>query len=388
MGCLRKGLIVVSIILFVVLLPAALLTFNSGRVLFNQALMTRITNDVLVDSDVLPAALAAFSAQRASERATDPLVRADPDQPDIIELLALLDFENWKSIRDELLTEEIVSGMITDIFEGFYAWIDSDDPVPAIYVDMTAFKARVNSEHGTAALDLVYSTLAPCNQAQLNDFEGRLSAAAVGDEVPYNLCKFPDPYTPDQYTDYGASLREVVDNIPDQFEITQGMRGLRTALERAPAGPRPKTTLRVLRATAYVGLLAPGVILLVLALLAGGTLRSFGFNVGAALSIGGLFSLIASLISRAPVVLIQSLYFRNTPTVAAEELSQGLAILAQYIFQPMLIQAALILLAGLIVIGLGVIGASNPDALRGLAGAEDDTDDEDEAEFEGLVGGE
>jgi hypothetical protein len=178
-----------------------------------------VVTDEVVNSDLIPVTLEWFSDQRAQERVDAGMTLAGIDEPDVVALIEMLDREDWRQIKAEVLPDEILAAWVSVTVDGVYAWIDSGDRVPQITWDMQAFKARVASEHGANCIAIAYANLPPCTQAEIDDFLARLASALAGMDVLYNLCQFPDPWRADQYNDYVAALQGVAQNVPDQFAL-------------------------------------------------------------------------------------------------------------------------------------------------------------------------
>ncbi|MEA2008913.1 MAG: hypothetical protein U9O54_07310, partial [Chloroflexota bacterium] len=215
-------------VLLVVAIPVAIISYDAGRVIFNPPLVKRVTTDVVTESDLIPVALKWFSEGRAEERYEEDEAQAWVDEPNIIQLMAHLDTEDWRDIREEILPDPILAEWVSVSVDGTYEWIDNDERVPQITWDMQPLVERVDSEHGTEAIMIAYESLKPCKDEQIADFENRLAAVPAGTEVLYNLCQFPgtcaediESYGCDQVNDYAASLRDLVQNVPSKLELTK-----------------------------------------------------------------------------------------------------------------------------------------------------------------------
>ena len=97
-GCSRFILFVLALLLTFTV-PLSLLLFNVGRVIFNAGLVKRVTADVLVHSDIIPAGLEWYGEWRARERYDEDLARPWEGEPDIVQLMTFLDaaprFRDW-----------------------------------------------------------------------------------------------------------------------------------------------------------------------------------------------------------------------------------------------------------------------------------------------------
>lgn len=352
---LLKAIAFIFAVVLVFATPISILAFDVGRVVFNPPLVKRTVTDEVVNSDLLPAALAWFSEWRAEQLMETAAYRVNVDVPDVLKIIAFMQFDHWKGVKDEVLTPEILSAWVSTSVEGTYAWIDSDDRVPQIAFDMAPFKDQVNSEHGRRSMEIVYSALPPCVQEQIDDFLARLAAAPPGIEVLYNLCQFPDPWFEDQFSDYLNSLLLVVNAIPDEFPLTDVL--TQTADTTTGIGPEAiKQELRLIRLLLN---LAPLIILVLLFLVLIFGVRSIiglGRWWGVPLALGGLLTLFPALIYRPVITKILSVGpLSEVPELIKQEAIRAILRLAAEAFRPMLWQSFILLALG---IGLLILAAS------------------------------
>jgi len=325
--------------------PLSVLAYNLHRVVFNPPLVKRILTEIVVESDLIPVALGWFSEQRATQRAQ--AVQPSPeDEPDVVQLIEFVDTDGWRRIKAEILPDPILTQWVSTTVDGVYAWIDSEDRIPDITFEMQPFKDRVNSDHGSNSVQIVYDSLDPCEQPQIDDFLARLDAAPAGKEVPYNLCQFPDPWREDQFSDYHESLLDVVENVPASFALSKEL----AQVER-PGGIGPealKSQLRLTRSLARLAPLAALALLLVILLLAVRSWRGFGRWWGLPLLIGGfLLVLICLLYSPIIVTVLAAGPMSEVPPLVRSEAAQATIRLARAIFGPMLPQSLVVFAVGL-----------------------------------------
>ena len=127
------GEIVAFFILLILLvaLPISILAYDVGRVIFDQVLVNRILTDFVTDSDLIPAALKSYAEQRAEQRYGEGEAIAWEDEPDIVDLLSVVNIDSWRQIRTEALPDEIITDWISVAVDGTYDWIDSQDRLVA-----------------------------------------------------------------------------------------------------------------------------------------------------------------------------------------------------------------------------------------------------------------
>ncbi|GAB4474435.1 MAG: hypothetical protein Kow00124_14420 [Anaerolineae bacterium] len=358
MGCIRRGTAVTLALLFIVILTPTLLAFNTGRVLFNGALMKRAITRTLTESEAIPAALKWLSARRAAEyQAAAPGAAAGPD---VVDLLAIPSFEDWEAIRAEVMPDDLVAEFVSQAVDSFYAWVDAEGGDPQIVLDFGPFRERVNSEYGNRAIQIVYDSLEPCTPEQIADFQQRLAAVPVGVEVPYNLCQFPAPWFEDQVSDYSQSLRQVVDELPARYDLIPPGAAAGMTIQVGPLRITPHQMVRLLRVASLAGLLLPLILLALAGLLSVPSLRQIGYTVGAALTVGALLALIVGLGGAVPVAIYYSRTILNAPPEVIDEVQRAVRMLLSSVFQPMTIQAAILLLVGLGFVIMGVLARERP----------------------------
>jgi hypothetical protein len=258
-------------------------------------------------------------------------------------LLSYLDRDDWRAIKTEVLTDEYLTHLTSVTTDGTYAWIDSADRVPNITWDTQPFKDRVFSEHGTNAITIAYNKLAPCTDAEIADFLARQAAVPPGVEVLYNLCEFPEPWHDDQFGDYVEALEKVVENIPAQFALTAQLAA--NAPDQQGAGPEAlKSQLRQIRLVGMWAWLPMVVLPLLIGALAVRSLRDLSRWLGMPLLVAGVLTLLPALAYSAVITSVLAAGpLSETPEAVRVEVTRVLLRLAGAIFQPMLLQAIVML---------------------------------------------
>ena len=344
-----KGIAFLLALLFVLTLPFALLMFDVWRVVFNPPLVKAFITDEVVNSDLIPVALEWFSERRAQERVETGEALTGVDEPDIVLLLSYMNRDDWKAIKSEILTSEFMTHVVSVTVDGTYAWIDSTDRVPQITWDLGPFLDRVNSEHGVNAIQIAYDKLPPCTQEEINDFLARVAAVPPGVEVLYNLCEFPDPWHDDQFSDYVNALYQVTENVPREFALTEE---LSRVADQGGVGPEAiKEQLRLIRLLSSLAWLVPLALLLLILALVVRSLRTLSRWWGVPFIAAGLLALLPALTYRLIITNILAVgALSETPEVIIQEATRVILRLASEIFSPLLIQAAIILLLGVLLV--------------------------------------
>jgi hypothetical protein len=360
MKILGKIIAFLVLIFLLIALPVSILAYDVGRVVFDQVLVKDIVTEVVTESDLIPVALQWFSEVRAERRYGAGEAIAWEDEPDIVDLLSLVNIDSWKAIRSESLPDEFLVEWVSVTVDGTYAWIDSDDRIPNITLDLRSFKERALTEHGKNSIQIVFDSLQPCTESEVSDFKARLAAAPPGTEVLYNLCRFPDPWFTDQVSDYHESLLQVVEEIPDVFALTDELARID---DTQGVGPELiKAQLLTVRLLMRWAPIIPVVLLLLMLAFAVRSLGELGRWWGIPMVLGGALLLILSLVYRATLIGVLTVGpLSETPPLVREEVISALMVLAKEVFRPLMWQSIVVLVLGMIVIIVGAVVRPRPE---------------------------
>ncbi|OQY34104.1 MAG: hypothetical protein B6I38_02760 [Anaerolineaceae bacterium 4572_5.1] len=354
-------------ILLVVAIPVALIAYDAGRVVFNPPIVKQITTNIIAESDLIPVALEWFSENQAEKRYEEDKAQAWVDEPNIVQLMAHLDTEDWREIREEILPNAILEEWISVSVDGTYEWIDNNARVPQIIWDLQPLAERVNSEHGMKAIMIAYESLKPCSPEQIADFKERLAAVPAGTEVLYNLCQFPgtcaedvESYGCDQVNDYTESLQDLVQSIPSKLELTKELAQVE---DTEGVGPLAiKQQLRAIRLMMNLAPLLPLGLLFLVLLFAVRSLKELGMWWGIPLSLGSLITLILALLYKPLMVgVLAAGPLSETPTLIMPHAVGGVMHLMTEIFRPMRWQSLVTLLVGVALIVMMIIAKSESE---------------------------
>lgn len=352
MKVLARVITLILVLILTIALPLSILAYDAGRVVFNPDLVKQVLTDIATESDLFTVALQWYADRRAAQRYASGDAIAWQDEPDVLDLLSLIETDRWLAIREEALTDEMLTDWIATAVDGSYQWLDSDEPVPEIVFDLAAFKDRVRSVHGRNAVQIIFDSLPPCTDEQLANFESRRAAAPSGTKVPYNLCRFPDPWFADQVSDYHQSVSEIVANIPAVFNLIQ-------ALTRGgPKGELINIRERILSVrtlTRWAPILPVVLLLLILALVVR-TLKALGNWWGIPLAIGGALLLLVALLYRSLITSALGMVpLQWAPELVLQESIAAVTRLAEEIFRPLVWQSLVVLVLGLVLIIVGAL---------------------------------
>jgi len=358
MKILGKTLAFLFVVILVIALPLSILVYDAGRVIFDQPHVKEILMDVTSESDLIPAALAWLSEQRAEQAVSADETLSQADQPDLMTLFTYVEFEDWATIRQEVVADDTLHQWIAITVDGFYNWLDSEERLPNIVLDFQPLIERANSEHGLKAIEIAYAALPACTEDQIADFKTRL-AAAQGDKIVYNICRLPDPWDSDQIASYFASLGDIIQNIPPSFDIAEEL--LRGEETQAVGSQMIKTQLQTIRSLMRLAPMVPVVLLLLVLALGVRSLKELGQWWGIPLVIGGALLLLLSLMYR--TLLIGALTvgpMSDVPTLVREEAFSTILSLVAEAFQPPDSAGDRCIVLGLILIVVGAAMKPRP----------------------------
>jgi len=283
-------------------------------------------------------------------------------EPDTLKALQFPTLENWRQIKSIVLPNRFLETWVSVTLDGLYAWIDTRDPLPNIVLDLKPWKDYNRSPYGEQAIQIVYDSLPPCQQADIDDFLKRLLAASPGQEVLYNLytpCMFPDPWRPDQNQDYLNERDKIIDTAPNFFALTQEL--ARVEKESGVGAENIKQQIRLFRTLAQFSIIVPFIVLLLLVLLAWRSRFDFARWLGVPILAGGILSLLPTLVYQ-PVINAALITgpMSEVPPQVQTEFTRAFGVLLAEIFNPMLLQSAMILLIGLNITALGLFVKPKP----------------------------
>ncbi|MBM3131142.1 MAG: hypothetical protein FJ009_21275 [Chloroflexi bacterium] len=287
---MRKFIAFLLVLFFVFTLPIALLMFNVGRVIFDAPLVKRVVTREVTESDLIPATLRWFAQRRAQERVLTGEAKTAITEPDTLKALQFPTLDNWRQIKSIVLPNRFLETWVSVTLDGVYAWIDTKDPLPNVVLDLKPWKDYNRSPYGHQAIQIVYGSLPPCQQADIDDFLKRLKAAPR---------MFPAPWRADQNQDYLDERDKIIDTAPNFFALTQELS--RVEKQSGVGAENIKQQIRLFRTLAQFSIIVPFVVLLLLVLLAWRSRFDFARWLGVPMLVGGILSLLPTLVYQ-PIV--------------------------------------------------------------------------------------
>jgi len=358
-----KLLALITAGVLVVALPLSLTLFNLGEVLFSEPAVERITSSVVVDSDLVPGALDFITNQRAEEISQEIETQGENNQLNLFYLIEGMEIEDWRNMREELLTDEILKQWISSSVNGFFYWLNSPQTKPEMQWNMRPLIERMKGPPGRRVVNTYYNSLPDCTDLQMEEMK-----TDPGDPLPKvamveNLCKLSTFPHQEQIKVYQEILSMAVDRMPGEYDLTQRLVEEDGALNKPFA---VKKNLRSYRQGLALLLLAPLALLLLIIVFGVRSLEELGLWWGIPLVGGSLIAFVTSLLVRPLWTGILSERMPETipaTSVLYHELIAGSARLIGEVFNPLRWQSFLILLLGLglLVMGFVIRMGKSPD---------------------------
>jgi len=338
-------------------LPVALLLNNGGNVLFNQEQVNEITTGVVLDSELVPAALETMTNRRATDisskiQNTD---RPEGKELNLYNLIYSMEDQHWMNLKSALLPDELIATWIEVTLNGFYNWLDTDDQLPFVRWKLKPVLDRMSGPEGEAAVIAFYDSLGDCSDLQMEKMQTNPGEPLPRSQMVEELCKLSTFPHAQQIEVYKEVLSMVVEAAPPEFNATQAV-----LKEREEIGGTYtlKWTIRSMRWRLDTVLLIPLGLLLLILFFGVRSIEGLGQWFGIPLIGGGLISLI--------IVLIYRPWWRGwlgellkdqlpqTSLLYHELIDASVRVLGP-IFNPLVFQSFVILLMGVGFLAMGFI---------------------------------
>lgn len=341
----------------ILVLPIAMVANNVGNVFFNQEQMNEIVTGVVLDSELIPAALEIRTNQQAEDISQKIEGTDNPGgrELNLYNLIYSMEEQNWKNFKDALLADELTSSWIQSIIDGFYNWLDSDEPIPFISLNMQPILERMNGPEGEAAVIAFYDSLPDCTDLQMEEMQTN-----PGDPLPRGmmvreLCKLSTFPHAEQIEVYKEVMGMVIDATPPEYNATQALLRQRNEIGGIFT---LKWTIRTWRWNLDTVMLLPVTLLLLILFFGVRSMEGLGQWFGIPLIGGGLIALITALISR---TLWRGWLAERMPDAIPQtsllyhELIDASTRIIGPIFNPLTWQAFIVLLIGAGLLTMGFI---------------------------------
>ena len=331
-------------ILLALSIPISLLAFNLNRVFFDPARIKALLTEQAIHSDLVPATMEWFSESRAPDQ--EPSDFDNLEELKAADLVPYINRSSWRAISDEMLTDEFVTGAIATTVDGAYSWIEGEDSVPDMVLDLEPLKSRAQGDHGLNAAVLIFDNLPTCTEDQIAAVAAPNTSDPTSMPIPAVLCKLPDPWLEPQITGFVSAFAAAISEIPSPFEFGDELS--KVSGESGLDLEQLKRQIRLPRTLGTLSILLTLVSLLSIAALFFRTPWFLGYWIGIPTAAGGAIALLWALLGGPLVVRALSggalSQLTEAMRVSVLRLIEG--ALAQ-VFGPMAIQALVIALFGI-----------------------------------------
>ncbi len=341
----------------IIALPLSLVASNVGNVIFNQEQMSEISTGVVLDSELIPAALEIMTNRQAEDISTKIGQTDNPGgrELNLYNLIYSMEEQNWKNFKKALLADDVIESWIQAIIDGFYNWLNTDEPLPYVSLGMQPVIDRMKGPEGEEAVVAFYDSLPDCTDIQMEDMQTNPGDPLPRSKMVKELCKLSTFPHADQINVYKEVMAMVVDATPLQYNATQAILKQR---EQIGGVFTLKWTIRTWRWNMDTVLLIPLVLLLLVLFFGVRSMEGLGQWFGIPLIGGSLISLITALLSR---TLWRGWLAERMPDAIPQtsllyhELIEASVRVIGPIFNPLILQSFVILLIGASLLTMGFI---------------------------------
>lgn len=245
-GCLSTVTKVIAafLALFVVItLPITLLVYDFSRVLFSPEVMSDVLTTRLIDSGVFQGAV---TDVLLSPETLDNLGQGDADLGRYFKDLTPAERETMLEI---ILPSEWIENQISTVLRELSLWIDNDQPLPQLFLDMRPIKARLMRGGAEEIVDMVVDSWPSCTPEQVE----RISESGLAGQTPLIQCEPPEPFRTRLVVFASTQLIEMIRQIPPDFPLTGDEIGGQEIADITEA----KRNVRSIRALTRSGWLLP-----------------------------------------------------------------------------------------------------------------------------------
>ena len=196
--------------IFALSLPGALLARSGAAVLFNPATARAVIQANLVDSTVLrQVVLDGLVSEATGGAATGS---------DLGRMLSYVGADQREAAAQILFPQDYVTGQVGNLVDSFYAWLDSNAPLPDLRLDLGPIQANLENGGSEALVDLVVSSWPACTPDQLRQAQ---TAVLQGQTPPVLACQLPEPLLSAQKTALVGQVDLAVQTMPASVSLTQ-----------------------------------------------------------------------------------------------------------------------------------------------------------------------
>jgi hypothetical protein len=214
-GCLilfSRLLAVSAALVFVLVLPPALIGRDLARVIFQPEVFSSVWQARVLDSGLLEETIQdAFSSDRWLEALGEGSQALRPAFKHLSE-----------SERSDILRLLIPDGWVRDQFSGtvreFLVWIDSSQEIPGVALDLQPLKQHLRDGGIDEVVEILVDSWPSCTAEGAARLEREL---LVGDGTPREYCEPSEPMRSELVYLASSMLVDQVDRLPDRLPLFQ-----------------------------------------------------------------------------------------------------------------------------------------------------------------------
>ena len=343
--------------ILIIALPLALLANNAGNELFDQEEVNGITNAVILDSEIIPAALEIITNRQAEDISNKIENTDQPEgrQLNLFNLIYSMEEDNWTNFRQALLSDEVLGSWITGTVTGLFQWLNSEEQLPIISWNMAPLVDRMRGPEGEAAVVAFYDSLPDCTDLQMEEMQTPPGSPLPRAKMVKELCKLSTYPHSEQIQVYNDVMQMVAEATPPEYNATQAI--LKSGDDIGGAYTA-KWNLRSIRWNLDIALIVPIGLLFLILIFGVRSLEGLGQWWGIPLTGGSLITLITALLYK-PLwtgILTDRMPEVIPPTsLLYHELIDASIRIISPVFNPLRWQSFLILLIGVGMMSVGFI---------------------------------
>ncbi len=213
MRCLGRLIGLGLVLMFMVLFPCSMWTFNTQRIVLDGDTYQRVFRNADFYADLQPGVLPALLKD---------LDTADmgPGEVSFRQIIDHLDKRTWDEIVRDLVPLNWVENEVETNLDSFLAWLNGDQDLELVF-HTDQLRQRLAGPQGDAAIQRMAESFPPCSPEANQQFE-QFVAGLQGIEFPYCRPAAEQQQTVVMLID--NARREAVDQIPAELNVVDEMR--------------------------------------------------------------------------------------------------------------------------------------------------------------------
>jgi hypothetical protein len=212
-GCLKTTMKLLAgflVFLVILTLPICLLIFDVSRVVFSPEILSEQLTSQLVASG--------FIRSYVTDQLLSPesLERMGPGDMDFVQILKDLSPGDREALVGIVLPQGWLEPQITEVFQALNAWIDSEEPMPKLVLDIRPIKDRLMMGGAEEILEMIIDSWPSCTLDQTAQLQESVQRS---DEIPFLHCEPPEPFRERIMGMATEMLREFIRELPPDFVL-------------------------------------------------------------------------------------------------------------------------------------------------------------------------